>query len=85
MCFDTEQVTATTIEKCATDPVSPYRVADDYLEMIGWLLLAFYAWARTLRLVARASGDVAFYVDKRVRGRYFFDFKVAEFSYRNNS
>jgi len=81
LCIDTGKVTATIIQESANDTELPYRVADDYLEMIGWLLLA-YAWARTLRLVAHASGDDPFYANKCVTGHYFFDYKVAEFAHR---
>ncbi|CAE6911238.1 3-methylmercaptopropionyl-CoA dehydrogenase [Paraburkholderia domus] len=80
LCFDTGQVTTTIIEQGANDAELPYRIADDYLEMIGWLLLA-YAWARTLRLVACASGDDPFYADKCVTGHYFFGYKIAEFAH----
>lgn len=65
----------------ADDAELPYRVADDYLALVGWLLFAF-AWARTLRLAAAAPGDEPFYADKRATGRYFFGYPLAGFEHR---
>ena len=78
---DVSFVTGTLIQNSAAEVELPYRVADDYLSMIGWLLLA-YAWARTLRLAKKASAGDPFYVDKCVTGRYFFDYRLGEFEHR---
>ncbi|WP_233806886.1 acyl-CoA dehydrogenase family protein [Paraburkholderia sp. HP33-1] len=65
------------------DPETAYRVADDYLAMLGWMLLAF-AWARTLRIATPQRDTDAFYVEKQETGRFFFDYPLAAFDYRRS-
>ncbi|MGU7784191.1 acyl-CoA dehydrogenase family protein [Burkholderia sp. PU8-34] len=81
LCADLERTTADVMRASADDPELPYRVADDYLALVGWLLLAF-AWARTLRIAADAPHDDPFYADKRELGAYFFDYPLAAFAHR---
>lgn len=81
LCIGVEQLTARIIRESVTDAELPHRVADDYLGMIGWLLLV-YAWARTLRLAAHASGRDPFYAEKSVTGHQFFAYRIAEFAHR---
>ena len=81
LCIDTWRTTEALIEASVQDVELPYRIADDYLAMTGWLLLA-YAWARTLRLATRVSCDDPFYADKRATARYFFDYRIADFTHR---
>ncbi|QFS40936.1 acyl-CoA dehydrogenase [Burkholderia cepacia] len=81
LCADLERVTAGVIRASEHDPDLPYRVADDYLALVGWLLLAF-AWARTLRIVGDAPGDDSFRAGKRAVGTYFFDYPLAAFAHR---
>ncbi|CAM2156433.1 Acyl-CoA dehydrogenase [Paraburkholderia tropica] len=81
LCDDVSYVTGTIIQKSGEDVELPYRVADDYLTMIGLLLLA-YAWARSLRLARMNSSGEPFYGDKCVTGRYFFDYRLTEFKHR---
>ncbi|WP_175965217.1 acyl-CoA dehydrogenase family protein [Burkholderia sp. BCC0322] len=80
-CADVERVTADVMRTSAVEPDLPYRVADDYLALLGWLLLAF-AWARTLRIVGDAPCDDPFRTDKRALGAYFFDYPLAAFAHR---
>ncbi|WP_028217080.1 acyl-CoA dehydrogenase [Paraburkholderia oxyphila] len=63
------------------DAELPYRVAGDYLALLGWLLLGF-AWARAMRLACGASADDPFYAEKRATAQYFFDYPLAAFDYR---
>ncbi|MDR8727743.1 acyl-CoA dehydrogenase family protein [Burkholderia pseudomultivorans] len=81
LCADVERATADVMRASAADPELPYRVADDYLAMLGWLLLAF-AWARTLRIVGATADDDPFRADKRATGAYFFDYPFAAFAHR---
>lgn len=81
LCADAWHTTAAIIENSARDVELPYRVADDYLAMIGWLLLA-YAWARSLRLAGPKADEEDFYRQKVATARYFFDYRVAEFTHR---
>lgn len=65
----------------ADDRELPHRVADDYLALLGWMLLAF-AWARSLRIALDAPADDPFYVEKRSTARYFFAYPLAAFDHR---
>ncbi|MCC8395720.1 acyl-CoA dehydrogenase [Paraburkholderia sp. MMS20-SJTR3] len=78
LCASASQITEELLEQSAADKELPYRVADDYLAMIGWLLLA-YAWARTLRIAHATDSAETFYAEKRATARYFFDYRIAEF------
>ncbi|KXU83002.1 acyl-CoA dehydrogenase [Paraburkholderia monticola] len=78
-----ERTTQAIKTRQAHDPETAYRVADDYLAMLGWMLLAF-AWARTLRIAAPLHDSEAFYVEKRETGRFFFDYPLAAFAYRRS-
>jgi hypothetical protein len=80
LCTSAWQVTEQLLEQSTTDNELPYRVADDYLAMIGWLLLAF-AWARTLRIAHRVDKEESFYAQKRATARYFFDYRIGEFEH----
>ncbi|MGU7769967.1 acyl-CoA dehydrogenase family protein [Burkholderia sp. MR1-5-21] len=81
LCADVERVTSDLMRASADDSGLPYRVADDYLALLGWLLLAF-SWARTLRIAADAPHDDPFHADKRELGAYFFDYPLAAFAHR---
>lgn len=81
LCVDTWRITEVLIESSAGNAELPYRVADDYLAMMGWLLLA-YAWARALRLATQVRDGDPFYEDKQTAARYFFDYRLAEFTHR---
>ncbi|MFT4066186.1 acyl-CoA dehydrogenase family protein [Paraburkholderia sp.] len=80
LCTDAWQITGKILEQSTHDKELPYRVADDYLAMIGWLLLA-YAWARTLRIAEGAGKDDTFYAEKRATACYFFDYRIAGFEH----
>ncbi|NML34790.1 acyl-CoA dehydrogenase [Paraburkholderia antibiotica] len=80
LCTSAWQITEKLLEQGVADKELPYRVADDYLAMIGWLLLA-YAWARTLRIAETVDTDENFYAEKRATARYFFDYRIAEFEH----
>ncbi|MBR7972524.1 acyl-CoA dehydrogenase [Burkholderia vietnamiensis] len=81
LCSEVERVSAALLDASDADPELPYRVADDYLALLGWLLLAF-AWARTLRIVGVGATDDPFRADKREVGGYFFDYPLAAFTHR---
>ncbi|MGF6918145.1 acyl-CoA dehydrogenase family protein [Paraburkholderia sp. 40] len=78
-----ESTTRSIKARHAQDPETAYRVADDYLAMLGWMLLAF-AWARTLRIATPQCEAETFYVEKRETGRFFFDYPLAAFAYRRS-
>ncbi|WP_322045265.1 acyl-CoA dehydrogenase family protein [Paraburkholderia sp. J67] len=84
LAVDVERVTQRIAQRHAKDTEAAVRVADDYLALIGWLLLAF-AWARTWRLASSAprvaTGDV-FYTQKCETARFFFDYPLAAFAHR---
>ncbi|MFT0170152.1 acyl-CoA dehydrogenase family protein [Paraburkholderia mimosarum] len=76
-----QRVTNEIEQGSASDRELPYRVADDYLALLGWLLLAF-AWARTLRIALNAPVDDPFYAEKRITAHYFFAYPLAAFDHR---
>ncbi|MCP3726105.1 acyl-CoA dehydrogenase family protein [Paraburkholderia sp. CNPSo 3272] len=81
LVVDVQRITDEIRQGSADDRELPYRVADDYLALIGWLLLAF-AWARTLRIATDASADDPFYAEKRVTALYFFAYPLMAFDHR---
>ncbi|MCP3707230.1 acyl-CoA dehydrogenase family protein [Paraburkholderia sp. CNPSo 3274] len=78
---EVQRITGEIEQGSADDRELPYRVADDYLALLGWLLLAF-AWARTLRIALNAPADGPFYAEKRVTAHHFFAYPLAAFDYR---
>ncbi|WP_233886671.1 acyl-CoA dehydrogenase family protein [Paraburkholderia flagellata] len=81
MVADVERITREIGQGSADDRELPCRVADDYLALLGWLLLAF-AWARTLRISLNAPAGDPFYAEKRTTARYFFAYPLAAFDHR---
>ena len=81
MIADVKRITGEIGQGSADDRELPYRVADDYLALLGWLLLAF-AWARTLRIALNAPAGDPFYAEKRTTARYFFAYPLAAFDHR---
>ena len=79
MCGQTRQITDTLIERSDGDRELAYRVADYYLSMFGWLLLA-YAWARTWRIASAKPKD-RFYEEKCVTSLYFFEHRADDFDH----
>ncbi len=69
LCATVEETTRTIGERSAVDVEYPLRCADDYLRLIGHLLLA-YAWARTARLCSGRDGD--FHARKVESARHFY-------------
>lgn len=57
------------------DQERPYRIAPDFLKLVGLLLLG-YAWARTWRIAANKKGD--FYRSKLEVAQYYFDYLLPE-------
>lgn len=78
---EAERVTGELLRASIQDAELPYRVAGDYLALLGWLLLGF-AWTRTMRLASGASADDPFYAGKRTTAQYFFDYPLAAFEHR---
>ncbi|VWC16768.1 acyl-CoA dehydrogenase family protein [Burkholderia lata] len=78
---DVERVTYAIKEHQAADPEAAYRVADDYLAMLGWMLLSF-AWARTLRISTSVDRGDPFYAEKCETAHFFFEYPLAAFAYR---
>jgi len=78
---DVRRISDAILDGSAGDVELPYRIADDYLGMLGWLLLAF-AWARTLRIASRGRRHDPFYADKCTTAEYFFDYPIASFYHR---
>ncbi|MCP3720633.1 acyl-CoA dehydrogenase family protein [Paraburkholderia sp. CNPSo 3281] len=78
---DVSRVTDSIVSESIADSELAYRVADDYLGMLGWFLLAF-AWTRSLRLASEEGREDAFYAEKRTTAEYFFDYPIAAFGHR---
>lgn len=57
------------------DQERPYRIAPDFLKLVGLLLMG-YAWARTWRIAASKEGD--FYRSKLEVAQYYFDYLLPE-------
>ncbi|MBB2927698.1 acyl-CoA dehydrogenase family protein [Paraburkholderia silvatlantica] len=81
LAADVQRITGEIGQGSADDRELPYRVADDYLALLGWLLLAF-AWARTLRIASNAPAGDPFYAGKLTTARYFFAYPLAAFDHR---
>lgn len=81
MADDVDAATKIVARAQEKDAEAPYRVADDYLALLGWLLLAF-AWARTLRIADAASKEDMFYKEKCTTAHFFFEYPLAAFDHR---
>ncbi len=55
-CEDVRTLTHALLKASVDDAELPYRVADDYLAMMGWLLLAF-AWLRSARIAMSTASN----------------------------
>lgn len=71
-------ITERLVERSKDDKELPYRTADAFLSMAGWLLLTF-AWARTWRVSTSHGGSDPFYAAKQACAEYFIDFRIQEF------
>jgi alkylation response protein AidB-like acyl-CoA dehydrogenase len=81
-CAEVLAMTTETICVSVTDdPELPYRVADDYLRVLGLILLA-YAWAKTARIISTRGVADSFYQEKLVTGQFFFDSMLPEVQVR---
>lgn len=68
-----QQVVAITRE----DAEYPYRVAGDFLHLVGWALLAF-AWARTARVAQPLLAGDPWYQEKLDSAGFFFSYLLPE-------
>lgn len=59
------------------DAEYPYRVAGDFLHLLGWALLAF-AWARTARVAQPLLADNPWYQEKLDSAGFFFNYLLPE-------
>jgi len=55
----------------------PYRIAGDFLHLLGWALLA-YAWARSARLANALLADDPWYQEKLDGAAFFFSYLMPE-------
>ncbi|TBU83144.1 acyl-CoA dehydrogenase [Pseudomonas daroniae] len=63
------------------DDEYPYRIAGDFLHLIGWSLLAF-AWARSARLVQPLLAEDCWYQKKLDSAAFFFSYLLPEIELR---
>ncbi|UQY36303.1 acyl-CoA dehydrogenase family protein [Pseudomonas fulva] len=59
------------------DAEYPYRIAGDFLHLLGWALLA-YAWARSARLASALLADDPWYQEKLDGAAFFFSYLMPE-------
>jgi alkylation response protein AidB-like acyl-CoA dehydrogenase len=59
----------------------PYRVAGDFLHLLGWVLLA-YAWARSARVAKARVKEDAWYQEKLDSAAFFFAYLLPEIDLR---
>jgi hypothetical protein len=62
------------------DPSWAYRVADDYLQAFGWVLMG-WAWLRTARMVASRRTD-PWYATQFDAARYGLEWLLPEAGWR---
>ena len=60
-----------------SDGEYPYRIAGDFLHLLGWSLLAF-AWARSARLAAPLRAEDPWYQEKLDSAAFFFTYLLPE-------
>lgn len=78
LCSETRDVAHEVIAAASSDAERIYRIAGDFLNMTGWLLIAF-SWVRTMRIVHTADRRDAFHEEKLAAARYFLRYRVHEF------
>jgi alkylation response protein AidB-like acyl-CoA dehydrogenase len=61
----------------ADEPELPFRVADDYLHLLGLILLA-HAWARAARVSQPRVQSDNFYCEKWATAQFYFQFMLAD-------
>jgi len=59
----------------------PYRIAGDFLHLLGWALLA-YAWARSARLANALLAEDPWYQEKLDSAAFFFSYLLPEVELR---
>jgi alkylation response protein AidB-like acyl-CoA dehydrogenase len=64
-----------------SDGEYPYRVAGDFLHLLGWALLA-YAWARSARVAKARVKEDAWYQEKLDSAAFFFAYLLPEIDLR---
>lgn len=64
-----------------SDGEYPYRVAGDFLHLLGWALLA-YAWARSARVAKAWVKEDAWYQEKLDSAAFFFAYLLPEIDLR---
>lgn len=75
---ETRAATQTLAECTATDPEAPYRIAPDYLHLLGHCALA-WVWAWSARVAAeRLSCGDPIHAAKLVTARYYFTYLLPE-------
>jgi len=77
LCDDIKAAVAVLVD--CPDAERPYRIAPDFLRLVGLVLLGF-AWARAARLAEGQEGE--FYRRKVETAQYYFNYVVVEADYR---
>jgi hypothetical protein len=68
-------LTASVRTALAHDAEAPYRIASEYLRLLGHLLLS-WLWLRTARVAA--SNSIPLHADKQATARYYFHYLLPE-------
>jgi alkylation response protein AidB-like acyl-CoA dehydrogenase len=71
-----DAATSSLVVDAAADAELPYCCANDYLRLVGLVLLAF-VWARSARVSAGRT-EQAFYERKMASAKYFYDYALIE-------
>jgi alkylation response protein AidB-like acyl-CoA dehydrogenase len=79
LCGETRALAQQVMAAASRDAQRAHGIAGDFLNLCGWLLIAF-AWIRTLRIVlAAADQRDSFHEGKLAAARYFLSYRLHEF------
>jgi len=81
LCLKLQAVVVRIRDYTESDSEYPYRVAGDFLHMLGWALLA-HAWARSARLARMLVTEDAKYQEKLDSAAFFFNYLMPEVDLR---
>ncbi|GLX16028.1 acyl-CoA dehydrogenase [Pseudomonas straminea] len=77
LCANVQGLVKGIFANAESDSEYPYRIAGDFLHLLGWVLLAF-AWARSSRLAAPLLVEDPWYQEKLDSAGFFFTYLLPE-------
>nr|WP_288359226.1 acyl-CoA dehydrogenase family protein [uncultured Pseudomonas sp.] len=77
LCANVQGLVKGIFANAESDGEYPYRIAGDFLHLLGWVLLAF-AWARSSRLAAPLLVEDPWYQEKLDSAGFFFTYLLPE-------